>query len=297
MKRSSPRAPHRRPDPARARGADARRRCAIRACAGHASPASRCRATSRMPRSSSPTSPVATRPRARVAALQRTAGFLRSGARAPARPLLGPAAALRLRRLDRARHAAVAADRRRGRRRPQARLGMTAASPARAPRRRVDGVLLLDKPAGLSSNARAAARRSASTRPRRPATPGRSIRSPRACCRSRFGEATKFAQFLLDARKRYLATLRLGATTTTGDTEGEVVATAPVAFGADELAAALRRLPRPHRGRFRPRTPRSSSRAAPTTTTPARASRFRGTRARSRSTSLDARRLVAARCA
>jgi tRNA pseudouridine55 synthase len=35
-----------------------------------------------------------------------------------------------------------------------------------------------------------------------------------------FGEATKFARFLIDATKAYRATLRLGVETTTGDTEG-----------------------------------------------------------------------------
>lgn len=36
------------------------------------------------------------------------------------------------------------------------------------------------------------------------------------------GEATKFSRFMLDADKRYLATLKLGATSTTGDTEGDI---------------------------------------------------------------------------
>jgi tRNA pseudouridine55 synthase len=38
-----------------------------------------------------------------------------------------------------------------------------------------------------------------------------------------FGEATKFSQFLLDADKRYRTTYRLGAFTTTGDTDGELL--------------------------------------------------------------------------
>jgi len=44
------------------------------------------------------------------------------------------------------------------------------------------------------------------------------------------GEATKYSQDLLDADKTYLATLRFGQKTTTGDAEGEVVATGEVAF-------------------------------------------------------------------
>ena len=55
-----------------------------------------------------------------------------------------------------------------------------------------------------------------------------------------FGEATKFAQSLLDAGKRYTATVRFGATTTTGDAEGAVTATFPFAFTEDALLVALR---------------------------------------------------------
>jgi tRNA pseudouridine55 synthase len=55
-----------------------------------------------------------------------------------------------------------------------------------------------------------------------------------------FGAATKFAQLSLEADKRYLATLQLGATTTTGDAEGEVLERRPVAVGRAELEAACR---------------------------------------------------------
>ena len=41
-----------------------------------------------------------------------------------------------------------------------------------------------------------------------------------------FGEATKFAQYLLDADKAYTATLKLGEASSTGDAEGEIIATA-----------------------------------------------------------------------
>ena len=56
-----------------------------------------------------------------------------------------------------------------------------------------------------------------------------------------FGEATKFAQRLLDAPKGYLATIRFGATTTTGDAEGEIRATRPVTFERTDLEATLLR--------------------------------------------------------
>jgi tRNA pseudouridine55 synthase len=56
-----------------------------------------------------------------------------------------------------------------------------------------------------------------------------------------FGDATKFAQALLDADKTYAAMLRLGATTTTGDVEGEVVATRPVTASRQEVEALLKK--------------------------------------------------------
>lgn len=43
-----------------------------------------------------------------------------------------------------------------------------------------------------------------------------------------FGEATKFAQYLTDADKTYIATIKFGLCTTTGDAEGEVISTRPV---------------------------------------------------------------------
>src|SRR5690606_13701247 len=55
-----------------------------------------------------------------------------------------------------------------------------------------------------------------------------------------FGEATKVSQFLLDSDKAYRARVKLGITTATGDSEGEVLATAPVpTFSAEQIEAAL----------------------------------------------------------
>src|SRR5206468_11416922 len=56
-----------------------------------------------------------------------------------------------------------------------------------------------------------------------------------------FGEATKFAGPLLDADKEYLATLKLGSRTSTGDAEGEVLEVRPVNTGAAEVTAVLER--------------------------------------------------------
>jgi tRNA pseudouridine55 synthase len=55
------------------------------------------------------------------------------------------------------------------------------------------------------------------------------------------GEATKFAGPLLDADKEYLATLKLGETTTTGDAEGEILERRPVQAGEGDVARVLER--------------------------------------------------------
>ena len=91
----------------------------------------------------------------------------------------------------------------------------------RGPRARHDGVLLLDKPTGLSSNAALMRARRALGGAR--AGHGGTL-DPLASglLPLLFGEATKFAHGLLDADKTYLAELRLGLSTTTGDAEGEV---------------------------------------------------------------------------
>lgn len=54
-----------------------------------------------------------------------------------------------------------------------------------------------------------------------------------------FGEATKFSHFLLDADKTYQVTAQLGKRTTTSDADGEVIAECPVNVSEAELLAAL----------------------------------------------------------
>jgi tRNA pseudouridine55 synthase len=54
-----------------------------------------------------------------------------------------------------------------------------------------------------------------------------------------FGEATKFAQDLLDADKTYEALVHLGIVTNTGDTEGDIVSTAEVAVTLAQITAVL----------------------------------------------------------
>ena len=56
-----------------------------------------------------------------------------------------------------------------------------------------------------------------------------------------FGEATKISQFLLDADKRYRTVFRLGETTSTYDSEGEVVDKRPVDIGWAAVKRAMRR--------------------------------------------------------
>ncbi|HET6726196.1 MAG TPA: tRNA pseudouridine(55) synthase TruB [Gammaproteobacteria bacterium] len=109
----------------------------------------------------------------------------------------------------------------------------------RPPRRDVDGILLLDKPAGLTSNRALqavkrlfAARKAGHTGTLDPLATGLL-----PLC---FGEATKVSGFLLDADKGYRVRCRLGVATTTGDADGEVIETAampPVLAPADVEAA------------------------------------------------------------
>jgi tRNA pseudouridine55 synthase len=111
---------------------------------------------------------------------------------------------------------------------------------ARAPieRRAVHGVLLLDKDAGVSSNAalQMAKRGYRAEKAGHTGTLDPLASGLLPIC---FGAATKFAQASLDADKRYLATLRFGVTTTTGDLEGDVVTSvADVAVARAELERA-----------------------------------------------------------
>ena len=107
-------------------------------------------------------------------------------------------------------------------------------------RRAVHGVLLLDKALGVSSNA---ALQQAKRLYRAEKAGHTGTLDPLATgllplC---FGAATKFAQVSLDADKRYLATLRLGVTTTTGDGEGDVVKTLEVRVSRADVESACAR--------------------------------------------------------
>ena len=109
------------------------------------------------------------------------------------------------------------------------------------PRRRgrdIHGVLLLDKPQGLSSNDALQkvkriynANRAGHTGALAPLATGML-----PIC---LGEATKFSRYLLDSDKRYRVIARLGQRTDTSDADGTIVQERPVTFTEQELAQAL----------------------------------------------------------
>jgi len=109
-----------------------------------------------------------------------------------------------------------------------------------AARNVVDGVLLLDKPRGLTSQ-QAVARVKRLFNARKAGHTGTLDPLADGLLPIGFGEATKFSQFLLDADKRYLATLRLGVVTTTGDAEGEIMQERPVAVTLSQVSEMLSR--------------------------------------------------------
>lgn len=112
---------------------------------------------------------------------------------------------------------------------------------ARAPAKRaLDGVLLLDKPAGITSSAavQKARRLFNAAKAGHTGTLDPQATGLLPIC---LGEATKFAHLLLDADKHYLATVRLGVTTDTGDLEGKVLTQGEGERARGEVEGALAR--------------------------------------------------------
>ena len=111
----------------------------------------------------------------------------------------------------------------------------------RIQRRAVHGVLLLDKPLGLSSNdaLQKAKRLYRAEKAGHTGTLDPLATGLLPLC---FGAATKFSQISLDADKRYLASMKLGVTTTTADAEGEVLKRRDVNVTRADLEAACARL-------------------------------------------------------
>jgi tRNA pseudouridine55 synthase len=106
-------------------------------------------------------------------------------------------------------------------------------------RRAVHGVLLLDKPLGLSSND-ALQKAKRLLRAEKAGHTGTLDPMATGLLPLCFGAATKFSQVSLEADKTYRAVLRLGQRTTTADAEGEVIQERPVLIDRvriDEVAA------------------------------------------------------------
>lgn len=102
----------------------------------------------------------------------------------------------------------------------------------------IDGIVLLDKATGMSSNFALQrvkrffnANKAGHTGALDPLATGML-----PIC---LGEATKFSQHLLDSDKRYLVTAKLGQRTDTSDSDGEVVQTRPLEFTEAQLMSAL----------------------------------------------------------
>ena len=110
----------------------------------------------------------------------------------------------------------------------------------RVQRRPVHGVLLLDKPLGLSSN-QALQKAKWLLRAEKAGHTGTLDPLASGVLPLCFGAATKFSQLHLDADKTYETVVRLGATTTTGDAEGEVIEQRPVQCSVGQVVEVLDR--------------------------------------------------------
>ena len=103
---------------------------------------------------------------------------------------------------------------------------------------RIDGVVLLDKPAGMSSQGAVTAVKRAFNAEKAGHT---GTLDPMATgllpiC---LGEATKYSQDLLDADKTYIAQVKFGSRTDTGDVEGQIIEELPLPVFADEVAMRM----------------------------------------------------------
>ena len=104
--------------------------------------------------------------------------------------------------------------------------------------KQVDGVLLLDKPLGLTSNdaLQKVRRLFSAAKGGHTGTLDPLASGLLPLC---FGEATKFSADLLDADKTYEAVIQLGVTTDSGDAEGKVTKTAAVNVEIDDILRVL----------------------------------------------------------
>ena len=109
---------------------------------------------------------------------------------------------------------------------------------AQRSKRPLNGVLMLDKARGASSNA-ALQQAKRLYQAAKAGHAGTLDPLATGLLPVLFGEATKFSSDLLEADKTYAAEVRLGVSTTTADAEGEVIAEKEVRVSAEQLAAAL----------------------------------------------------------
>ncbi|BBE09550.1 tRNA pseudouridine synthase B [Mycoavidus cysteinexigens] len=112
--------------------------------------------------------------------------------------------------------------------------------PSKPARHALDGVLLLDKPLGLSSN-EALVRAKRLLLAKKAGHTGTLDPLASGLLPLCFGEATKFSNDLLNASKAYEATVVLGACTTTADAEGEIIQSRPVKCELKAVHEALAR--------------------------------------------------------
>ncbi len=114
-------------------------------------------------------------------------------------------------------------------------------APVESRRRAVDGVILLDKPEGMSSN-QALQKVKWLFRARKAGHTGSLDPLASGMLPLCFGRATRLSAFLLDADKHYVTRALLGQRTATGDAEGAVVEELPVApIEPDVMATVLAR--------------------------------------------------------
>lgn len=107
-------------------------------------------------------------------------------------------------------------------------------------KRAITGMLLLDKPVGVSSNG-ALQHAKRLYRAQKAGHTGNLDPMASGLLPICFGEATKFSQYLTDSDKRYHAVVRLGERTDTGDAEGRVLEVRPVHVSEERLLAVLQR--------------------------------------------------------
>ncbi len=105
----------------------------------------------------------------------------------------------------------------------------------------IDGILLLDKPPGITSNT-ALQKTKRLLKADKAGHTGCLDPLATGMLPICFGEATKFSRFFIEEDKRYRVEAILGITTTTGDAEGEIISKKPVPdFDTDEIIQAISR--------------------------------------------------------